>query len=112
MEDENINLHIINHERDNFLKLFHQNDVLLEALGIHEVILFSLVVKKLHLTLIQGRLFEFFTGTIGFIKGIAGHHILQAATVEGLALSRLRKFKIGNYIGLTVDLYLQAFPQI
>jgi hypothetical protein len=72
----------------------------------------GLIVEKLHLPFIQGRLFKLLVGAIGLVKGIAGDHILQAAAIEGLALPRLGEFKVGDDVRLAVNLNFQAFPQI
>jgi hypothetical protein len=72
----------------------------------------TLIIEILHLALFKGWFFKFLIGAIGLGKLVPGDHVTHFATIEGLPLTRFRKFKMGDDIWLAIKLDLQPFTQI
>jgi hypothetical protein len=67
-----------------------------------------LTVEILHFPLFQVGLFEVVHRTVSSLELDSGDHVLEFASIKGLAFSGLCELKIHDDIGLFIDENLQA----
>src|SRR5262249_33237202 len=85
---------------------------LLVVPGVHEVVIVALLIEVLHLPLVDVRLAHLVAALEGGLQYPARQETLDAGPHERRALSRLHVLELDDLVGLSVDLDLQALPEL
>ena len=85
--EKDLRLHVVYEKIYVLAKTLPGDKKLFVILRVHEVILITLRVQKLHGPFHERRLFKLVIGAIGPLKLIAVDHVPQLCAVEGLPLA-------------------------